>query len=731
VDARVDQFSFCAALYEALYGELPFDGEGFAAYTGAVLAGKLRPARAGTGVPARLRADLVRGLRTRPEDRYPSMRELLEALRARARRRTGAAIAAGALALLCAGALAQVLLTRPHVEPICSGAQHKLDGIWDLAARQALRSAFAATSRSYAADTGERVVRVLDGYSTAWVGARTDACLATRVRGEQSETLLDLRMACLDRRLVEMKALVYVLTRSADDDLVNRAVEATSKLTRLDGCSDAQALESLVPPPEDARLRARVEAVYGHLEEAKAEYRVARYKNALELVNTAAADPVAYAPVHARALFERARVEDEMGDYKATERSLLEALPVAAAGRDDRLTSEIWSLLVYVVAFPLARAHDAQAMLVAGEAALLRAGSPHDAESTWLYSKAIVSVGLRRFEDAASLTERALAIDEESDALPVVKASWIASDLDQLANISKTLGKVDASVEYSTRSIAMRERALGPDHPRLADALNNLSVTLIGVGRYAEAAPLLARALAIDEKAIGGQTLRAARILGNLAEVARAQGRYDDAERAFRRALTIREKVLGLDHGNLRWTLANLAGVLRQQRRFDDAGAAAARALAVGEKGADAEHVDAPVPGLVALGEIAYDRGHYADARVYAERALVLADAVQANDATAPLDPLRDLARASLAVGRPRDALAAAERALTIAEANPMAPAEVAGVRFVLAQALRAAGGDRARAVTLAEQARDAFSAAGAGKARELEETLAFLRMAR
>ncbi|PSM31383.1 hypothetical protein BVG81_005700 [Haliangium sp. UPWRP_2] len=34
VDARSDQFSFCVALYEAIYQQLPFAGDSFADYAG-------------------------------------------------------------------------------------------------------------------------------------------------------------------------------------------------------------------------------------------------------------------------------------------------------------------------------------------------------------------------------------------------------------------------------------------------------------------------------------------------------------------------------------------------------------------------------------------------------------------------------------------------------------------------------------------------------------------------
>ena len=95
-DARSDQFSFCASLFEALHGYRPFRGRtakelAHQKYTGAIKAGP-----APRGVPAWLDRIVRRGLAARPEARFPSMRALLAALqhgRPRAGRRRAATIA--------------------------------------------------------------------------------------------------------------------------------------------------------------------------------------------------------------------------------------------------------------------------------------------------------------------------------------------------------------------------------------------------------------------------------------------------------------------------------------------------------------------------------------------------------------------------------------------------------------------------------------------------------------
>ena len=97
VDARTDQFAFCASLYEGLYGERPFEGDTVAALAKSVTGGLLRPPPAVTAVPGWIRKVLARGLAREPAQRYPSLAELLQALSrdpvARRRRRIGVGLA--------------------------------------------------------------------------------------------------------------------------------------------------------------------------------------------------------------------------------------------------------------------------------------------------------------------------------------------------------------------------------------------------------------------------------------------------------------------------------------------------------------------------------------------------------------------------------------------------------------------------------------------------------------
>ena len=76
-DARTDQFSFCVALYEALYGYRPFSGTSIHHLAANVLRGNVESPPRYTDVPERMMRVLLRGLEVDPIERYDDMNALL------------------------------------------------------------------------------------------------------------------------------------------------------------------------------------------------------------------------------------------------------------------------------------------------------------------------------------------------------------------------------------------------------------------------------------------------------------------------------------------------------------------------------------------------------------------------------------------------------------------------------------------------------------------------------
>ncbi len=103
-------------------------------------------------------------------------------------------------------------------------------------------------------------------------------------------------------------------------------------------------------------------------------------------------------------------------------------------------------------------------------------------------------------------------------------------------------------------------------------------------GQYAEAEPLYKRSLAIREKALGPQHPHVATSLNNLADLYRAQGKYAEAEPLYQRALGLVEKALGPEHPHVAQSLENYAALLREIGRTTEAAKLEARAKAIRAK---------------------------------------------------------------------------------------------------------------------------------------------------
>ena len=79
LDARADQFSWCVALYEALYRQRPYRASTLAELHHE-LGEQPRLPKDHRGVPEAVSTVIARGLRARPDERFPSMTELIEEL---------------------------------------------------------------------------------------------------------------------------------------------------------------------------------------------------------------------------------------------------------------------------------------------------------------------------------------------------------------------------------------------------------------------------------------------------------------------------------------------------------------------------------------------------------------------------------------------------------------------------------------------------------------------------
>jgi tetratricopeptide (TPR) repeat protein/predicted Ser/Thr protein kinase len=613
VDARSDQYAFCLALWEALCGERPFATHSLTRLAESRAAGTPSAPAPGVELPSHLRKLLQRGLAPSPDDRFPSMDALVAELRETATaRRWAAAAALVALAAILAWTL------RERV-PACRGADELLSSVWSASRRSSMAAAFAASGRPRAADAAQRVAHALDRWAASWAEMRTDACLATRVRGEQSEALLDLRVACLDRRRDEARAFVDLLV-VADETTVAEAPRAVLGVAPIAVCADPRLLSAPAPPPTDADDGALLAELQDELAEAKALRDLGRPAEAaqaaralvgrLEALGAPLTAGVAAArwaaPLEAESHYLLADLEDLRGDFDTAESHLFAAWAAAVRGGHEEYVARSLNLLLWLDG-------NDRADLASGRA--------------W-----------------AELAEATL---DRMDAGPWLRAEYH----NNLGAAFQTAGLAEESLQQHELALALRQQLYGPDSYEVAKSLNNLGSAYFTAARFREAESYYQRALEIVQAALGAHPATAmawSNVGSSLIELGDAEA----AREAHRRSLDIRRSLFGEESLWAAISIGNL-GFADLVDRPADAPAhfeAMRRAL---ESALPADHPYQAYP-LSGLGRARLALGEPAAAVPLLERALALWESTGAASAHDLATDRFALARALWESGRDR-----------------------------------------------------------------------------
>ncbi len=694
VDERSDQYSFCAALYEGVYGRLPFPQRTLAELREAKEAGAFSR-RPEARVPRWLDRLLATGLAARPEDRHASMAALHEELG----RSRGRALRWGAVAIVGIGAIGAVWIGA--AEDPCAGVERELAGIWDADVRGRVEAAFLDTGVSYAEQAARTVGDDLDRYVAQWIETRVRVCEAEFAEGGANTAETARAMLCLDRRVTRVGGLTQLFA-GADAKIVESAAAAVADLPPIETCAQPRAgADAGAGAPSDDELL----AVEAEIARSVALNHAVRYDPALERARSAVemAQRVGEPLMLGRALDQLARVHSSRAEYEEAEKAARAAVEAAERGLDGELAVTCLVRLAFVVGVGLSRYGEGLQLV---DFAAARAEGLQLDDGTrrhLLVTRARVHERGGQFEKGLADLQQALVIEEAS---AVERPTVVADILNNIGVAYDRLGDYPKALSYYERVLAER-RVLGDGHPDVGNALGNVGIALSSVGRFEDAVKTLQEGLAVTAAALGEEHPSTAWIESNLGAVYLQLGRYEEAEARVRAATRARERVLGPDHPITALSYGSLSHVLLERGHPDDALELAAREVAIAQK--HETHRSGLARALHNQGMALARLQRHAEALVVYERSAALYTAATGAEHPSLTDVLMHQGESELALGNVERARELLERALWIGSERGVPGLDLAGTRFALARAV--VEEEPQRAVALAEQALAAFDA--------------------
>lgn len=268
-DARSDQFSLCAALYEAVYCARPYVGHDPETLIAAMDAGppplRPNPKRA----PRWLGRILRRGLARRPADRFPDMNALIDALeRGLARRRRLLRYLPAWVPLLGAPAL---LLS--HASNPCADVASELIGAWDPGQEHDIRQRFLAQRVPQAVREWSLLSTSVRASRARWTKLRAETCSAMQSAAPPSWALH--RSQCLGEVQLFLKKLAASYLESSPTHVTHARAAVAELTARIDRCAGIGPTSPGLAQPtadiqiRDALLEAEVEKSTGRLARAE------------------------------------------------------------------------------------------------------------------------------------------------------------------------------------------------------------------------------------------------------------------------------------------------------------------------------------------------------------------------------------------------------------------------------------------------------------------------------
>jgi eukaryotic-like serine/threonine-protein kinase len=625
-DARSDQFAFCVAAYEALFERRAFRARAYEALGQEKAGPRVGPIPTRRGVPPELTAAILRGLSASRDERFADMRQLVDVIaRARAPRSRTSWVIGGLVALFGGGALVLTARSNPAA---CSARNGAMSEVWNPDARRTLDAAFADVDVPHGHDALPRVLEGLDEYARSWTDTRAAVCAS-----DDSEPLLrDRQLACLDRTLPELGAVVDVLSRP-DVGTVHHAMTLVQSLPSPTVCADRVFVSTLVAPPDRDEVAREVLELRRRLAQIVAHGRTGRshdvWEDALRAVEDASR--MAYGPIAAEAQLVLGWLLSAMERNDEAAARLEEAFWSADAADDHAVAARAATTLIFVHGHQRAQLDAGKRWARFAEAALRRVQPHPTAWARYEYNLALVRSDAGAYDEAIDLFTQAL---ERYESAGPGHEIAIATTLNGIAATQARAGALPEARAGFARAAAVWTSTVGPSHPDVALALSNLGTVSIDIGDYDRAQEELERALEITERVLGGEHVSVGDVLLNRGRLHWRRGRIDEARRDYMRAIDLWTPRLSPDHPRIAQAVNNLGVLALEEGDYTGALARFDTALGSWERTLGPRHPRL-VMGLENRAEALVASRRFEEAAGSLERALGIVDGSMTGDEAA------------------------------------------------------------------------------------------------
>jgi tetratricopeptide (TPR) repeat protein/predicted Ser/Thr protein kinase len=592
-DPRSDQFSFCVALYEALYGQRPFAGRTVGQLVAEIVDGEVQPEPRGTTVPRWLRAVVVRGLATEPRHRHRSMDELLIALGRDPSRRRRVIAVAGAVVLASAVAVGVVVRTSQEraeqTRAECEAAGQSIDAVWNAEARASLERALLATESPFAGTSYERMTAWLDPWAARWARERTEVCVRAQLDQQLGADGYARAVVCFDEQRDRLAALLDAFG-SPDALMVAGAAKAAASFSQLESCADERVVAQRPVVPEALASSPERAEVGRLLVRASARADAGDYVGALALAREALATAtmLGWDPLEAEARLLAASIHGELGDYEDVTRELRAAYKLAVTSGNDALAARASIMLLRVYGYQLARAREGLAWADVAEALLERLDRGESLDAAQLANNiALAHEVLGDYDESERWHMRAL---ELRTRVLTADHPETGHSYANLGNLALRRNDLDAALRWHQRALAVRSAGLGPNHPDVGRSHANTGRVQLARGQLDEALEHFRRSNAIFEATFGRRHTVNARVLVSIGRVHRERGEFRVALEHFSEALDIQRELLGDQHPDTAQTKLDIGLVEIDLGELEAAQASLAAAAAGFEAALGVEH---------------------------------------------------------------------------------------------------------------------------------------------